>query len=141
MFLAPLSEHVLNVVKKLSKFVTIIYRIQKYLNEPTLNILYHTLICPNLTYCITACITCITILYNYQGIIYLDQGIIYPRVSLIYPNLTYCITAWDGSYNVSLTLLKLFPEKIFRAIRGTSCFATQNLYLLDLLNLDTFFSL
>ena len=33
------SEHIFNVVKRLSEFVSIIYRIRKYLDEPTLKIL------------------------------------------------------------------------------------------------------
>ena len=94
------SEHVLNVVKKLSKFVPIIYRIRKYLDEPILKILYHT---------------------------------------LIYPNLTYCITAWGGSYNNSLNPLKIVHKKIIRAIKGACRFAHSEPLFLDLglLNLDT----
>ena len=47
------KDHVLNVTKKISKFIPLIYRIRKYLNKPLLMQLYFGLIYPNLIYCIT----------------------------------------------------------------------------------------
>ena len=47
------KDHVLNVAKKISKFIPLIYRMRKYLNKALLMKLYFSLIYPNLIYCIT----------------------------------------------------------------------------------------
>ena len=47
-----LKEHVLNVTKKISKFIPLIYCVRKYLNRALVMQLYFGLIYPNMIYCL-----------------------------------------------------------------------------------------
>ena len=65
------GNHIDGLVGKLSKFVSIIYRIRERVDRSTLKMIYNSLIYPNLVYCNTvwggACKARQDVLYKYQN--------------------------------------------------------------------------